>query len=520
MDSQTATAASLRSWRSLREEVESPDGQRRASTVPTNLAVMLRTTLGGPRRQQCGQVLRCLPPVWRVRAWCGCWAIGGATAGYTSLIFKDGTFSPAPPYWAAVGYSAALLYTAVGVICAIATYEMAEIVGATVDDNEPAAVRHNLDVELLPDESSDRQRNERELSGREAEIGAVSPLQQNPSRRFLRSLVECEVSTTASQVLMQQVKRAKQAVILVATVVASLATMNLTRPGRHEHFDGTERVHFGLLACVVSFWIVFYPCIVILTGWLIFIRAPCVIICDRIKHSAARVRQMAPETADYDAIMGYIHEAHELTVRLEVLLSPTLIGTGLMCSMVSFQWCLAACTVMFCEYHRLDGWIDRTTGQPSVAHMQFSVWFATAFVVQQGPVWQLFAAASTTTACEELVEAVAALRYSRQAPSPGTTTGAAGGIAPDLVGQHKNVKIADPDNLIRIQGLLNFAMDVNRGDGLGLSIRYCRPFRARRPITISFVWRMAFAVGGGMLLLLTLVSVLIQHGASVMKVFE
>ncbi len=515
MDEPTASA-SLRSWRSLREELGSPDGPRRdTSTVPINVIVMLQTTLGGPHRR-CGQVLGCVPAVWRVRAWCGCWFIGGVTAGYTSLIFKDGTFTPPPPHWATVGYSAAVLYTAVGVICAIATYEMAEIVGATVDDgNELAAAeRHTLDAGLLP-ESSDRQSDQQEPWDDGAETSAVAPLRENPSRSFLRGLLQGDVSTTASQVLAQQVKRAKQASVLLAVVIALQAVINLTRPGRLELLDGTEDVHIGLLFSVVSFWIVFYPCIVILAGWLIFLRAPCVIICDRIKYSAARVRQMTSETADYDAIMGYIHEAHELTVRLEVLLSPTLIGTCLMCSVVALQWFFAACTVVFAESHNLVGWVDQTTGEPLVVHAPLLAWFAAGFVVVQGPVWQMFAAASTTTACEELVEAVAALRYSSPAPSRGATTAretdAGGDAALNLADRHKHVEIASPDNLIRIQGLLDFAKDVNRAAGLGVTLKYCRPFRTRRPITVSFLWRMAFAVGGGTLALSATVTTLIRH---------
>ena len=344
-DRDGVTTMGLRSWRSLREELggtvhparqgTSPVGKARV-TVPTNLAVVLRGTLAGPQRR-CGRVIGCVPLVWRVRAWCATWAIIGFCSGYTSLIFKDGTFVAAPPQWSVVGYCAVWTYASVGVICAIATYEMSEIVGATTDDNEQVVGRRNLDAGLLLGSSDGR--DEQELRGAtperdaelghhdDAELGHHSPLRENPSSSFLRGLLQCEVSTAASQVLAQQVKRAQQAGVFVSVVVAIQALLNLTRPGRREHLDGTVGIHVGLLLSVVVFWAVFFPCMVMVIGWLIFLRAPCIITCDRIKYSAARVRMMTSETADYDAIMGYIHEAHELTVRLGVLLSPTLLGT-------------------------------------------------------------------------------------------------------------------------------------------------------------------------------------------------
>lgn len=88
-------------------------------------------------------------------------------------------------------------------------------------------------------------------------------------------------------------------------------------------------------------------CGIIVAGWLIFLKAPCIIVCDRIKFNAARVRQMTSETADYDAIMGYIQEARELTLRLAVVLAPPLVGTALMCTLVAVQWILSASIVTF-----------------------------------------------------------------------------------------------------------------------------------------------------------------------------
>jgi hypothetical protein len=88
-------------------------------------------------------------------------------------------------------------------------------------------------------------------------------------------------------------------------------------------------------------------CGTIVAGWLIFLKAPCIIVCDRIKFNAARVRNMTAETADYDAIMGFLQEARELNMRLAAVLAPPLIGNALMCALIAAQWVLSASIVTF-----------------------------------------------------------------------------------------------------------------------------------------------------------------------------
>jgi hypothetical protein len=542
----------LRSWRASREELGDLPPRRGTSpcapprvTVPTNVAAVLQATLGGvlPPPRCCAQrpsAMHCVPRVWRVRAWCACWAIVGASAGYFSLIFKDGTFVPAPHLWSIVGYFAVVAYTVVGVVCTMSTYEMAEIVGAMVvaEDEQTGAGAPALDARLIAEahgealELGDVEQLEDARQVQAADLGGAAarqPSRENPSRLFLRGLLQSEVSEAASRVLAQQVRRSLCQALACALVVGFQAYMNLTRRGRWEQFinpadssrgqeGGAEGgMHHGLLLSLIGFFGAFCPCTVIVAGWLIFLKAPCVIVCDRIKFSAARVRQMTSETAEYDAIMGYIQEAHELTVRLGVLLSPPLLGCSLMCTGIALQWVFAASIVQYAESNHLDGWIG-PTGESLVPHMPVPAWFGCAFVVIQGPVWPLFAGASATTACDELVEAVAALRNSRNnavlhhhrrhAPvGNGEPTVAAAAAA--AAGAGAVIKMAAPENLIRITGLMHFAQDVNRGAGLGFLLQ---PFGAlcnRRLVRVRFVWQMVACVGGGMAALFVVVHVVL-----------
>eukprot|EP01046_Picozoa_sp_COSAG06_P034957 COSAG06_NODE_3708_length_4993_cov_33.759297_3_plen_599_part_00 len=533
----------LRSWRASREELGDLPPRRGTSpcapprvTVPTNVAAVLQATLGGvlPPPRCCAQrpsarAMRCVPRVWRVRAWCAFWAIAGASAGYFSLIFKDGTFMPAPHLWTIVGYFAVVAYTVVGVVCTMSTYEMAEIVGAMVVAEDEQTGAPALDARLIAEAHGEAL----ELGGVEqledarqvqaADLGGAAarqPSRENPSRLFLQGLLQSEVSEAASRVLAQQVRRSLCQALACALVVGFQACMNLTRRGRWEQFispdsrgqEGEGGMHHGLLLSLIGFFSAFCPCAVIVAGWLIFLKAPCVIVCDRIKFSAARVRQMTSETADYDAIMGYIQEAHELTVRLGVLLSPPLLGCSLMCTGVALQWVFAASMVQYAESNHLDGWIG-PTGESLVPHMPVPAWFGCAFVVIQGPVWPLFAGASATIACDELVEAVAALRTSTNAAvlhrhrhasvGNGEPTVAAG------AGAGAVIKMASPENLVRITGLMHFSQDVNRGAGVGFLLQ---PFGAlcnRRLVTVRFVWQIVACVGGGMAALFVVVHVVL-----------
>lgn len=86
--------------------------------------------------------------------------------------------------------------------------------------------------------------------------------------------------------------------------------------------------------------------------------------------------------------------------------------------------------------------------------------------------WTLFAGASTTAVCDELIEAVAALRHNYRV----------GRLPVDE--RH----LAAPANLIRVHGLLQFAADVNLGAGLGFLVqsRLC----GRHLVTTRLVWRL------------------------------
>ena len=60
-------------------------------------------------------------------------------------------------------------------------------------------------------------------------------------------------------------------------------------------------------------------------GVVLFVRVPAFVVRDMIQRFAGRVRQMGKRDTsedEFNHIMGFIQEAHEMTVRLSALLAP------------------------------------------------------------------------------------------------------------------------------------------------------------------------------------------------------
>ena len=75
--------------------------------------------------------------------------------------------------------------------------------------------------------------------------------------------------------------------------------------------------------------------------------------------------------------------------------------------------------------------------------------------------------------CDELQESIAALRNNHRVSRLSTGN---------------QSRLASPSNLIKIQGLLHFAADVNYGAGLGYIVQ--NGLCGRRVITTRLVWRL------------------------------
>ena len=191
----------LRSWRAAREDVTSFDFSQDPSdseapplrvTVPSNVAVVLDATLAGTPPRSCVwcRAICMRSWVWRVRAWCGFWVLAGASTGNFSLVFTQGLDDTMPPLWSTVGFSAAAVYVAAGMICAMGTVEMARITAATtrmasgVDDRPSLHLGGRL---LGPQEPDSQERR-------------VASEQESPSQLFLRQLLTSDISEAASQV--------------------------------------------------------------------------------------------------------------------------------------------------------------------------------------------------------------------------------------------------------------------------------------------------------------------------------
>jgi hypothetical protein len=268
----------------------------------------------------------------------------------------------------------------------------------------------------------------------------------------------------------------------------------------------------------------------VVSGWIVFITLPCVVVTDHIRRSARRIAAAASEAVlaieqqqgqqqgrqqqgrqqqqlDWNSMMHMVQEAHEKTVKLGSVLAPAMIVT---------QAILFTCTIWFA----INCIAPRTTivddvGTPgavfnTVLSPTLFLLFAMASAIFA--LWPLFGPAEVTLACDELVESIRALRSrtltctctantitntstgdsdSDATGSSTATTSSTGGSGGGggSGGRHRQ-RLLQPSSLIRIEGICRYAMELNRSQGLGFCLykRRITPALVTSVLIKSILW--------------------------------
>jgi hypothetical protein len=195
----------------------------------------------------------------------------------------------------------------------------------------------------------------------------------------------------------------------------------------------------------------------IMFGFLLFFRLPCDMVADRIRQEVARVKATDATSADWNAIMGGVQQAHEATVRIGALMWPPLMAFQIV-SVAAGSWWFA------CSVFPHD---DLPPNHPMRTYFTGPVLFGFSLGAVFCAVWPLYYPASTSHACDELLVAIAGLKQSRVpqavagAPRSPTTT--------EESQMQFTIKMASPQNLIRIEGICRYGVELNRGQGLGFT---------------------------------------------------
>jgi hypothetical protein len=220
-------------------------------------------------------------------------------------------------------------------------------------------------------------------------------------------------------------------------------------------------------AIVVAGFLAWAPAWATVSGWLVFLCVPAAIVGDLIGQSTEKVRQTSHDRCNYDAVMRYIQRSHEVTTYLSALLSPTNSAITLLC----FSFSVPCFVAMLAPRSNVDPESVVAWMLPdSLCQTQMLVMLCVARLQL------LLPAMAASSECEMLLHAVGALR-GRATQEAVVERGQ--GQAQDRRTEHS---LASWGNLVRIDGILDYAGELNSSQGMGFT------YRSRR-VTGAGVWR-------------------------------
>ena len=157
------------------------------------------------------------------------------------------------------------------------------------------------------------------------------------------------------------------------------------------------------------------------------VNIPCLIVCDHIEQHTARIANLGQRgrRPSYDAIMWSLHHVHRVTTRLSALMGPTLKIFIATMALVAFHWVAVFVTPR--QNNDLNPRWKQFTGLVLLIPIS---------------VWPLSGGAKCNGACNQLVGVVACL--------------------------HKDLA-RSPQDVIRVDGLRRYALELNRSQGLGFT---------------------------------------------------
>ena len=318
---------------------------------------------------------------------------------------------------------------------------------------------------------------------------------RSPTRsgKFLHALLRMRVSESAEQRIRARVRHSRLAgvVVLALFLVLGRGRMYLEWIADQEEDGVTSDWDVAVASVSV---VTTLPTVNMFIGWVLFLQIPTTIVCDDIERSTAWVRRLGlrknrGRSVNWDAVMGHVQRANDSTTRLSALLAPTI---------KSFMIIVLSGIVNFMIFTVLP--------RPANIYVKPISWatFLGTLGFYALSLWMLFAGARATTACEQLVDAVSRLR--RWEPDSGRD-GRAGAPNPLAEGEDQKAWVMEkPENLVRIEGIRWYCMELNRGQGLGFTY-------SDRKVTAEALFRLI--VRGAVALVATYVIILltVQHVA-------
>jgi hypothetical protein len=422
---------------------------------------------------------------WRVRLW-GSAVLVTATA---SSVIVIGATDPAligpSVWWQRMGYLAAMIWPACGWIATEVTILMAESLPEPLTDqsllrSDSAAAAAAADGQAARDEQA---------SARDEQAVALSSGADTRKDRFMSSLLNCKVTAGCANSIST---RAKIAVLQMLGPFGVFLYFILIMT---KDQAGTLQTYLAALLACIS-----WPAACLqLAGWLVYLQVPAAIGCDLIKQAERQVRRMVHSTCSWNQVMHEVQSCHEITVCLSALLNPVMIANAV----ISWLFILIWIGALVCprggdlfEHSWLVDWVPTWVLLIAIYAL---------FVNMMLP---LFAGARCSSACDGLVQAITDLRYEERQEEPppppppppslplagggpsssgsedgsdgngGASNGGGGGGGngggsrnEGRLTRRRVMVCANPENLIRLNGILQYAFELNRSQGVGFTLR-------------------------------------------------
>lgn len=383
-----------------------------------------------------------------VRVWTSSCPIMGTVSAYYMFL---ATSENLPPFWHSFVLGCMFMCS----VCYFCIGECTHIMAQTIP--QPGAVRadSSLSVGLTG-------------SGGDGMMFSKTDADQQ-KEKFVEMLLATRVSATCAQEVRGWLKKSYINVFPCMCMWYLISTIPV------------DSGSLGLKMATVVYLVCTLPVTMILSGWLLYMHVPCIIVRERIQQMIVAVIDMRSHTRNYNVVMGMIQDAHEITLRVSALLTPTMaVNASISCTVTAV--CLL-CSVLpwpDCDRPQIEAPRGCDPSVPGVTNFTAPhAWQQLAFFEHTQP-WMvvvlsacffinsfipLLSAARTSAAADELMTAVGSLRYEQLDSS----ASGIGRTATGADGEQSKQLMTRPDNLIRVNGLQQYAAELNSGQGIGFT---------------------------------------------------
>eukprot|EP01043_Picozoa_sp_COSAG02_P022414 COSAG02_NODE_1165_length_14156_cov_58.567191_2_plen_391_part_00 len=329
-------------------------------------------------------------PRWRKRLWASSIVVCALASSILALAATDPILIGPSSAWRRLGYLAAMTWPACGWIAAEITMLMEKTLPKPLADRSLLSGDDCAEPGGITGDSSHHA-----LSGPEHPMAHtyVSGSDRLIKDRFMGSLLQTRVTPKCAW----RVRRYSRAAAFLMLGPFGILLYFIVVLGWQARALHSAQNDLALVFACLS-W---PPAWLQLAGWLVYLQVPAAIGCDWIKQSTQHIRHMACSSSrNWNQAMSHLQSAHETTLCLSALLTPVMIANMFISSGFIVLWigAVLAPRNMVPEGSWVQVWAPQW-----VIYLAIVCFYINATL-------PLFVGARCSSACDELVDAIASLR--------------------------------------------------------------------------------------------------------------